>query len=573
VKRAGIGSRYGYFFFVLAAVLISGCAKSLPPPGGPIDRTPPQVLASVPALGSVRVATDIKVIIRFSEAIDPRTVEKALFVTPQHDPPPRVSIKSSAVEISFPQGLEPNRTYVVTLGTDVKDAHGVNLAQSGTIAFSTGDVIDSGQIAGVVYKDGRPASGVSLALFDNPPDQARVPLDSLQPDYLTQSGKGGTYQFDYLPFRAYYLAAFDDRNKNRRIDLGREATGLPSSMAEISAGQRAMNGLDICLYQQDTAMVELRSVSFTADRLLKVRFSLKMNRDQADRLIGSVRQRLATDTVTIAGSAAYTGLTAYPASDYLILPQLLIPNQPCEIRFDLRSLDPATPDTSRFLTGVFTPTDAADLTPPELLEIYPADKAMAIPSDTMLWFRFSEPVDSASFREAVRIIGAPGESLSVASVRGDSFTLVGRPQAVLKEGQAYTILLDGARVLDRAGNRLSDSMQTFGFMALNPDTLGQISGDLRFTRNDDTLYPVVVICEPARQGGRREITVPSGRTRFSAELFPGYYTVWAFLDRDRDGAYTQGSIVPFRLSEPFVAPSDTVRVRSRFESTGLMLSF
>ncbi len=573
MKRAGIGNQYGYFFIVLAAILITTCAKSLPPPGGPIDRTPPQILSSVPALGSVRVATDTKIIVRFSEAIDPRTVEKALFVTPQTDPAPKISLKSSAIEISFPHGLEPGRTYVVTLGTDVKDAHGVNLAQSGTIAFSTGDVIDSGQIAGVVYKDGRPASGISMALFENPPEQAHVPLDSIQPDYLTQSGKGGTYQLDYLPLRTYYLVAFDDRNKNRRIDLGREDIGLPSDMAAISVGRRAMSELDIRLNQQDTGFVELRSVSFTADRLLKVRFSRKMNREQAERLIGSGRLHQATDTATTAAIAAYTGLTAYPTSDYLILPQQLTPNRPWEIRFDLRSLNPVTPDTSRFLTGVFTPTEVADQTPPELLEMYPPDKATAVPADTMLWFRFSEPIDSASFQGAVWIIGAPGESLAVASARGDSFTLVGRPQVVLKDGQAYMILLNGPRVLDRAGNRLSDSMRTFGFTTLNPDTLGQISGDIRFTRDDDTLYPVIVICEPARQGGRREITVPSGRTRFSAELFPGYYTVWAFLDRDRDGVYSQGSVVPFRLSEPFVAPSDTVRVRSRFESTGLMLSF
>ena len=40
----------------------------MPPPGGPLDKTPPRVIDTVPADDSVRVGLDTPIRIRFSES-------------------------------------------------------------------------------------------------------------------------------------------------------------------------------------------------------------------------------------------------------------------------------------------------------------------------------------------------------------------------------------------------------------------------------------------------------------------------------------------------------------------------
>ena len=63
----------------LLFVLILGCAKPMAPPGGPVDRTPPEIISSTPASGSIGISIDPSIVIEFSEVIDAKSVEKALF--------------------------------------------------------------------------------------------------------------------------------------------------------------------------------------------------------------------------------------------------------------------------------------------------------------------------------------------------------------------------------------------------------------------------------------------------------------------------------------------------------------
>ena len=54
----------------------------MPPPGGPLDKTPPRVIDTVPADDSVRVGLDTPIRIRFSEAMDRRSVERGVICFP-----------------------------------------------------------------------------------------------------------------------------------------------------------------------------------------------------------------------------------------------------------------------------------------------------------------------------------------------------------------------------------------------------------------------------------------------------------------------------------------------------------
>lgn len=553
-------------------LLVCGCAKSVSPPGGPVDRTPPKVIGSSPSSGATILPLDSRIVIQFSEAIEPRNPEQYVFISPQTEPSPKLSVKGTRLEIQFPGGLEPDKTYIVTLGADLKDAHAVSLAQSVSLAFSTGTTIDSGSIAGTVYEQGKPKAGVNLALFENTPDGS-VPVDSLVPDYLTLSGKDGAFAFHYLPLKSYCLIAFDDQRKNRRINPSQEKIGVPFRPTDLDGARCALTGIDIQMALEETGAVGLKSVTINPDRLVKVRFDRKLTARQAGTLFSSAVIREAAGDSLPLGMVAFTPLAPYPSSDFLVLSQEPTRGKTYRVRFDQYGLCPAVADSLRYLVGDFSAGEGADAAPPTVLESCPADKSVDVSVDSLFRFRFSEPLDTFGMARAVRTVDSLGDTLPVPLAAENPFTWSGRPAAPLVGGREYVLLMDGTAIRDRAGNRLGDSTLATTFLTLDPNALGRISGDILMASLADTLAPVVVTFVPVRQGTRREVTLTQGVRHYLVDLAPGYYTIDAFVDVDADGAYGAGSIAPFRSAEPFSAPPDTVRVRSRFESAGIQIEF
>ena len=149
-----------------AAVGLAACANPLPPTGGPRDETPPTVVRTVPAADAVNV-TRTTVEIAFSEYIDKASVRQALSLTPEPPEPLELDVDARGVTVFLPTPLRDSTTYIVTLGTTLKDARGVALAEPLTFAFATGPTLNRGELAGRVLEQatGRPAPGLAVYAY------------------------------------------------------------------------------------------------------------------------------------------------------------------------------------------------------------------------------------------------------------------------------------------------------------------------------------------------------------------------------------------------------------------------
>ena len=160
-----------------AALALAACATPIAPSGGPPDRTPPALVGSLPEAGATRV-TGRTLRLTFSERLDPAGAQ-AVTVTPQGDRAPEVRVRGREVEVVLPE-LREATTYVVTVGTELRDQRGVALAVPLTVAFATGDEIDRGRLGGVVRdprdggRGGRPGRvGVRPRRHDGAPRRPR----------------------------------------------------------------------------------------------------------------------------------------------------------------------------------------------------------------------------------------------------------------------------------------------------------------------------------------------------------------------------------------------------------------
>ena len=134
----------------MGLLFFGACARQMPPPGGPPDETPPRVIATVPADDSVRVALDTPIRIRFSEPMDRQTVERAVFVSPQGSKEPEFRWRGRELEIRLSDGLQADRTYLVTVGQESADEWRNRMRASFSFGFATGERVNRGELHGRV---------------------------------------------------------------------------------------------------------------------------------------------------------------------------------------------------------------------------------------------------------------------------------------------------------------------------------------------------------------------------------------------------------------------------------------
>jgi hypothetical protein len=137
------------------------------------------------------------------------------------------------------------------------------------------------------------------------------------------------------------------------------------------------------------------------------------------------------------------------------------------------------------------------------------------------------------------------------------------PSPPLEPAKSYTVLLDARVIRDASGNAAGDSLLSFSFSILSPDSTGTLIG--RVTGVAQTRYLVSALTLSDRQvAGRASVT---GDGDFVIGSLPaGLYFLDVVCDVDRNGEYTFGSLRPLQMSEPFLLLSDTVTVRARWES-------
>ncbi|MBP8975801.1 MAG: Ig-like domain-containing protein, partial [Bacteroidetes bacterium] len=133
---------------VIACTFID-CANRMPPPGGPVNRTPPAIISTIPANGSTNFKGS-RIRIEFNQYVDEQSVEESIFISPYVG---QLEFKwhGKKVDIVFEDTLRSNITYVVTVGTDVTGYYTkTRMAQSFTLAFSTGSNINRGDLSGSI---------------------------------------------------------------------------------------------------------------------------------------------------------------------------------------------------------------------------------------------------------------------------------------------------------------------------------------------------------------------------------------------------------------------------------------
>ena len=202
------------FAAFLVQALLYSCASVGYPTGGEVDKIPPKPVAFEPKNESRDFVAD-KILIQFDEYIQLKDVDNQVIISPPFENKPEIVVKGKAVQISIKDTLKPNTTYLFQFKNAVVDNNEGNALSSLDYVFSTGKILDSLSLQGVVVDalTLKPEENINVLLY-NAADFTDSTVAKYKPVYLTKTDKKGEFKFKYLTQGSYKIIALKDNDKS-----------------------------------------------------------------------------------------------------------------------------------------------------------------------------------------------------------------------------------------------------------------------------------------------------------------------------------------------------------------------
>lgn len=159
---------------LLACLLAVGsCARMGNPDGGWYDETPPHVVGASPADRSAGVKSQ-KVQILFDEYIKLENATEKVVVSPPQLEQPEIKSTGKRITVELKDSLKPHTTYTIDFSDAISDNNEGNPLGNYTYSFSTGEAIDTFEVAGYVLQaeNLEPVKGILVGLYDDLADSA-----------------------------------------------------------------------------------------------------------------------------------------------------------------------------------------------------------------------------------------------------------------------------------------------------------------------------------------------------------------------------------------------------------------
>jgi Big-like domain-containing protein len=553
-------SNYALHFRLLLIVLVAGvfsCATSVPPDGGPVDSEAPSIIETYPASGATLVRGK-KIHFEFSEYVDRSSFQQSLHISPLTERGPEFDWGSTSVTLIFPEEFEEERTYVVTVGTSLKDVNAGNtMASSYTLAFSTGDSLDTGSLRGRVFDD-EPA-GVSVfayLLSEINPDTLNPSTE--KPDYAIQTDARGTFVLNNLRQGQYRLFAVRDKQKNYLYDIESDAIGIAEYDPSTASSDSGSIALRFRLSVEDTSAPYIQSLRVITSTKMELRFSEQ-----------SYPFPLPLSSIHLTDSVSGTEIQLVdiipvqsPKNSYQLISSAPLTDARYMIAVDSLSDIAGNNSNPEQASSIFSGSTEPDTSRAVIATMYPTPSAEKVLVDSAFSISFSTAMKNSW---GVTLEDSSGTTLDI-NTTWIYPHIIKIEHPVLEYSMRYQVCIDLAVFKDSlSAMTIADSIYCFNINTIESDVYGSISGSVEDAKA--TGVPLRVVARASANAWTGVVTSEDGKFKFP-KVPEGKYRISAYADADSNSSYSYGKAFPYRHSERFGILNDTLRVRARWESKG-----
>lgn len=208
-----------YILISLLTVCLWSCANpGSGPDGGPYDETPPKIVAMSPVLGAKQVGQK-KVVITFDELIKVENAQEKVVVSPPQIETPEIKTSGRRISVEMTDTLKPGTTYTIDFSDAIVDSNEGNALGNFTYYFSTGEQLDTMEVAGHVLNaaDLEPVKGIMVGLHRELADSA---FWALPFDRVARTDGNGHFSIKGVAAGKYRIYALKDMDGDYKYARG-----------------------------------------------------------------------------------------------------------------------------------------------------------------------------------------------------------------------------------------------------------------------------------------------------------------------------------------------------------------
>ncbi|MDR0685896.1 MAG: Ig-like domain-containing protein [Dysgonamonadaceae bacterium] len=200
----------------LSIIVFASCASIGNPSGGDYDVTPPVMLKSYPQPDATNYKKQ-KIKLLFNEYIAIEKPSEKVIITPPQKKQPIITAIGKKIQVELKDTLQENTTYTFDFTNSIVDNNERNPMENFAFAFSTGNVVDTMMVSGILLdaQNLEPVPNIMIGLNDNLSDSAFLTLPFRR---TSMTNEGGMFKIRNVSPGTYRLFALKDENKNFLYD-------------------------------------------------------------------------------------------------------------------------------------------------------------------------------------------------------------------------------------------------------------------------------------------------------------------------------------------------------------------
>lgn len=243
---------------VFLLLLLYSCANMASPNGGPYDETPPKFIGSTPAPNQKNYKGK-KVELYFDELVQLDKPSENVIITPPQMQLPIIRAAGKKVVVELKDTLKENTTYTIDFTNSISDNNEKNVFENFSFAFSTGDVIDTMEVSGVLLnaENLEPMPGITVGLHKNLEDSAFVKLPF---DRTSRTNDKGEFTIRNIAPGSYRIYGLNDVNRDYKFDQPGEEIAFSDSI--IIPSMELASRQDT-LWKDSLTIDTIRTVAYT----------------------------------------------------------------------------------------------------------------------------------------------------------------------------------------------------------------------------------------------------------------------------------------------------------------------
>ncbi|MDP5138889.1 MAG: Ig-like domain-containing protein [Spirosomaceae bacterium] len=521
---------------ILSTILLTSCAKFVPPTGGDKDVTPPKLIESTP-INKQLYFRGKQLTLIFDELVDTKTLKQELTITPESNGRYKIKNRGEVVELEFEEDFADSTTYTLSFGAGIKDLNEQNKSDNLKLVFSTGSELDSLKITGNAKNlfDKEGLLGATVAIYKmSSPDT--LPLINRKPDYFTKTDSSGNFELENLKSDTYRILAFTDKNGNKKFDNKKELFGFVRDTLNLDENK---NGIPIELYPYDTIAPKYKRY-IQREKTYTLAFDEPIFRAEVNFENDSIPYTIIEDEIRF----FKVGSPIDSLQISLIVQDSLLNSDTLRHKITFREADQRSKQTTEPLRITLTPANSSPITPNQpLLFSFNIPLAgidttkLTVSDDTLGTVKFKTRFKNNSRTEVeLLLLNAITTSLVIEA----------------EKGAFINILLDSSSVF-----KLKNPLQ-------NSNELGLIAGAIQ--KDDSLKYGqyIIQLLNTQRNKIAKELISKDGKFLFE-NIRPDEYSIRVIVDSNSNGIWDTANFAKGLQPERVILFRESIKVKANFE--------